>query len=389
MNIGMIVNNLEVSGGYQKLVIRLSQELQKTGHKVTVYSPKVDRKQCYPKDIKTLNIVTLSPEQAEGTPAVVYQHLILKMDDQLDALIIHDELSLVGVALLSNKPKKIIWMLNNQLPEDIGLYAKEAQSVYRQTVGPLKTRLKETKKAVNRVGLIRQGLRAVTDFVTYDEFNKQLVRQKLKRSATVVSAGADLDSFKKYAKERTFGKKRTYMLLSVGVLFPHRRYEDLIQAIPYLKAKGVSVKVVIVGRQTLAPEYYGRLVDLTKKHAVTKEVEFKDFVTDEAMVKLYKNSDAFVFINDGFTWGISVFEAVAARLPVIITDNIGAADLVKNNESGWIVKPRSPQQVAEAVSDIILHRDKSKEIANRAYDELTPFVSWQAYMKRMLAVLEK
>lgn len=387
MKIGMLVGNMAVSGGYQKLVIRLGQQLEMMGHKVTIYCPLVDKTKCYPKDIKSLNIVSIPKDQANGSPVAVYQKLVPKISDNLDATIIHDELSLLGVALMSSRPKKIIWMLNNQLPENLRSFRTEMRSVYSQTVGPLKTKASETKKAYNRVKLMRQGLRAVTDFVTYDEFNKSLVRRVLKRPAVVVSAGADLNSFKKYAKERTFKVKSRYTLLSVGVLFPHRRYEDLIGAVSILKKRGILVKAIIVGRQDLQPDYYQKLVKLVSEKDIKKEVTFKNYVTDDEMVQLYKKSDAFIFINDGFTWGISVFEAVAAKLPVIITNNIGAADLVKNNKSGWVVDPRSSSQVAKAVEDITKNRDKTHRIAEQASQELTEFVSWEAYTKRMIKII--
>ncbi len=387
MRIGMLVNNLEISGGYQKLVIRLSQTLVHKGHQVIIYSPKVDKINCYPDDIKTLDIVSLPAKQANAGPVAAYQALAAKIAADLDALIIHDELSLIGVALLEHRPPKVVWMLNNQLPEHLKHYTPEIKSVYKQTIGTLKTKLRESTKAISRVGLIRQGLKAVTNFVTYDEHNQRLVRKTLHRNAIVVSAGADLDTFKQYAKTRTYDKKETYTILSVGVLFPHRRYEDLISAIPYLQKKQLQVKVIIVGRQDISPNYYQKLKTLAKNKGVQNAVEFKNYVPDKEMVELYTNSDVFIFINDGFTWGISVFEAIAAHLPAVITNNIGAADLVKHHQTGWVVNPRSPREVAVALADIIEHPEKTKKITARADKKLTPFVSWAAYTDRMLGVI--
>lgn len=106
------------------------------------------------------------------------------------------------------------------------------------------------------------------------------------------------------------------------------------------------------------------------------------------MTQLYKKSDAFLFINDGFTWGISVFEAVAAGLPVIITDNIGAADLVENNKTGWVVAPRAPKEVAKAIKEIVTNRSKAQKIAEKASRDLATFVSWDAYTKRMVNLIK-
>src|SRR5437016_7778958 len=111
MKIAMVVNNLEVSGGYQKLVIRLSQQLKKMGHEVTTYTPSLDVKNCYPNDIKTIKTVSLSGSELSGTLVDRYERLVEKVKDNFEVLIIHDELSLIAVASLPYRQN--IWMLNN------------------------------------------------------------------------------------------------------------------------------------------------------------------------------------------------------------------------------------------------------------------------------------
>lgn len=390
MKIAMFVNNLEVSGGYQKLVIRLAQNLERLGHSVVVYTPKLDIKNCYPKDINKIKVVSIEKEYSDLTPAETYKHLVEKVRLPVDGLIIHDELSLLGVALLPEPlPKRIIWMLNNQLPEDLKKYKKEMAGVYRQTIGTTKSKLREAKKAHKRIQLINKGLRRTNLFVTYDSFNKDLVNRILGREAQIVYAGADLEEFRKYSKTRNFEEKKIYTVLSVGVLFPHRRYEDLIKAMAILVKKDKKVKAVIVGRQDLSPDYYKKLQALVAKLNLKKHIEFKNYVTDAEMIDLYKDSDVFAFINDGFTWGISVFEAVAAKLPVIITSNIGAVDLIENCKTGWVVSPQAPGEVAGAISAIIDDRVQAKKIADKAYTDITGIVSWDAYTKRMLDLLKE
>ena len=386
MKIVMVVNNLEVSGGYQKLVIRLAQQLAKMGHDVTTYTPTLDTKNCYPKDIKTIKIESLDKPEQVGTVVDRYEKLMSKVDDDFDALIIHDELSLIAAALLPYRQS--IWMLNNQLPEELGKYTVELKALISQKHLKLKDRLKDTKEGARRIRLMRRGLQRTDHFATYDSFNQQMVKKYLNRAADIVYAGADLERYKKLASDRQFNEKPVYQILSVGVIFPHRRYEDLIKATALINKDKRIIKTVIVGRQDLSPDYFDSLRKLVEKEGVSKSVQFLNYVSDDEMAKLYKTSDAFAFINDGFTWGISVFEAIAAKLPVIITSNIGAVDLVKKDKYGWIVEPRSPSQLAKAIKEIIDNRSNAKKIADDAYDDVADFVSWEAYAKRMLELVK-
>ena len=390
MQIAQLVNNLDVSGGYQKLVIRSTQALEKLGHDVTIYTPSVDKKKCYPSDIARVKIVTLTNDE-KGLPHVEkFKAIGSKLPTDLDALIIHDDLSLLSLAALPPNPHfTIAWMVNNQVPENLGNYRAELTHTMRHAGGRAKDKLRAARSKLTEVKLMRKGLKRVHIFATYDRFNQDLVRRQLNKKADFVAAGADLERFTKFAKGRTFDDKKRYELLSVGVLFPHRRYEDIIDAVAELTRQKLSVHATIVGLQDLSPDYFKKLREKVEKRDLQKLITFKHYVTDEEMTRLYKNSDAFLFINDGFTWGISVFEAVAAGLPVVITNNIGAADLIENGKTGWVVNPRAPKEVAKAVGEITTKRNNTKEISLRAAKELTAFVSWEAYSKRMLDLINK
>ncbi|MDB5183173.1 MAG: group 1 glycosyl transferase [Candidatus Saccharibacteria bacterium] len=388
MKIGMLVNNLEVSGGYQKLVIRLAQQLMRLKHEVIVYSPVVDKNQCYPDSIGDLNIVTI--ENGSNKPlSERFRELAQKVAPDTQAIIIHDELSLIAIACLpKTQIKSIVWMLNNQFPEGLGKYKAELTSIAKTKYVSNKDKRTDLINNANRIHLMKKGLRKITSFAVYDSFNGSLVEKHLGKKADFVAAGADLDQFIPLSKARKYIEKSEYTILSVGVLFPHRRYEDLILATKLLVDENKPMKTIIVGRQDLSPEYFTLLKNLTKELGVQKHVTFMNYVTDKEMTELYKKSDAFIFINDGFTWGISVFEAVAAGLPCVITDNIGAADLITNRKTGWIVKPQSPREVADAINDIVTDRKHTDSVAKEANKTLAEFVSWSAYTQRMLKLIK-
>jgi len=143
-----------------------------------------------------------------------------------------------------------------------------------------------------------------------------------------------------------------------------------------------------VGLHCFSPGYYGELVDLTKKLELEDQVIFKEYASEAEMKELYSDADVFVFPNDGLTWGISVFEAIAAGLPVVITNNVGAADLVKNGTHGQVVEPRNPMQLAESIKDNINDRNRAAEMSRSAFAHVKELVSWEAYAQRMVALLD-
>jgi glycosyltransferase involved in cell wall biosynthesis len=387
MKIGMLVNNLDVSGGYQKLVLRLSLRLVRAGHEVTIYTLSADASSCYPELIAQVHVVmpdggTIGARRVSAYPplqmAARFAALSDLIDPSLNWLVIHDDLSLYALARLRQRRSlHVTWMLNNQLPANL-LSLRPAARQWRSP-GLLAA-------AARSVLLLRRAVRSIDDFAVYDRANAELVQKELGRDATVVYAGADVEEFRAVARQREERTSGGLKLLSVGVLFPHRRYEDTIRAVRILCDDGVAAALTIVGLSGYSPGYAETLRELVSTLGVAEAVEFRDAVSASELAALYQDADAFVFVNDGFTWGISVFEAVAAEVPVVITKNVGAADLIQGDRHGWIVEPRAPEAVARALRRIAADRDEARHRAERAADELLPLVSWAAYTRRMLAL---
>jgi glycosyltransferase involved in cell wall biosynthesis len=88
--------------------------------------------------------------------------------------------------------------------------------------------------------------------------------------------------------------------------------------------------------------------------------------------------------------GNSFVEAMAARLPVIATQEGGIADFLfdaKRNPdkptTGWAVDKDSPRQIAEAVEDIIAHREQVEVVLQNACTLAVSKYDWSLIAKDM------
>jgi glycosyltransferase involved in cell wall biosynthesis len=73
-------------------------------------------------------------------------------------------------------------------------------------------------------------------------------------------------------------------------------------------------------------------------------------------IPAYHRAEVFVLpsLHDGF--GFVVAEAMACGLPVIVTDNCGAADWVQPNKTGWVVPAGQAEALGAALEDAIRRR---------------------------------
>lgn len=401
MKIAMLVNNLATSGGYQKLVLRLGQELKVLGHEITIYTPRLDTRVCYPEFIDQLSVCTLPQKVVE--PVYLFERActalrlrgkfkeifpwkevasLVKKDTEY--IIYHDEQSLLAVTYLASLRAKTAWMVNNQLSRDF----LPTSRLFQEQIKKLLLRPSFILQMIHLPFLMLRHRRLLhaarnLDFIgVYDLYNKNDVQIKTGCLATIVYAGADTAQFSAVGVGRE--KHSPARILSVGVLYPYRRNEDLIEAMALLQDKLVTL--TIVGSSAFAPEYRKKLQSCIERHNLENRVEILERLPYQELLNLYKEADVFAFVNDGHTWGIAVFEAIAARLPVIITNNIGAVDLIKTEEEefGWVVPPQCPEKIADAITAILDNPAHAKTITERAYQKILPVVSWNAYARRMV-----
>jgi hypothetical protein len=81
-------------------------------------------------------------------------------------------------------------------------------------------------------------------------------------------------------------------------------------------------------------------------------------------------------------------EALSCGLPIIVTPNAGAEDLVEPGVTGFLVPVRSPEKIAEAIDWIADHRqwldDVRPAILNKAKQ-----CSWEGYTEKILAAISR
>jgi glycosyltransferase involved in cell wall biosynthesis len=101
-------------------------------------------------------------------------------------------------------------------------------------------------------------------------------------------------------------------------------------------------------------------------------VEFIPRRPQAELAQWYSWGDIFVFptIEDGYA--VVLAQASFSGLPVLTTTNSGGPDLIKNNETGWILPIRSPQLFVERLLWCESHREELAAMAWRIYNEFKP-----------------
>ncbi|WP_281755912.1 glycosyltransferase family 4 protein [Thermodesulfovibrio yellowstonii] len=136
--------------------------------------------------------------------------------------------------------------------------------------------------------------------------------------------GLDLNSIKTNSESRfPFN-----YILTVSVVAPHKNIEVLIKAFAILKSNNLyDGKLIIVGDTDCYPDYYTKLVNMSKKLKIQDHVIFYGSVKYKEIFDFYKNADCFVFPSLEETFGLPVIESLYFNVPTILSDGLKHKDL--------------------------------------------------------------
>jgi UDP-glucose:(heptosyl)LPS alpha-1,3-glucosyltransferase len=143
------------------------------------------------------------------------------------------------------------------------------------------------------------------------------------------------------------------VLLFVGMNFELKGLDQLLLALAKIKTTHheTGLKLLVVGKGNI------RKYKKTAQDAgLGSDVCFTG-VIKEKMEAIYLSADIYVMLSAFDTFGMTVLEAMAASLPVIISHHVGAKDLIDDGVNGFIVD----REDIEAISRrIVLLCDKQK-----------------------------
>ncbi len=142
--------------------------------------------------------------------------------------------------------------------------------------------------------------------------------------------------------------KGSLTLLFLSRLDPIKGLPVLLRAVSIMREHfDVEVQLKIAGQGE--KEYEAELQALVKRLKISDNVEFVGFLQGEAKFQALAEADVFVLPSYHENFSLAAAEALAAGLPVIVSDQVGIAQDVANASAGSVVPVDMPELLAEAI----------------------------------------
>ncbi|MFC1513305.1 glycosyltransferase family 4 protein [Thermodesulfobacteriota bacterium] len=175
------------------------------------------------------------------------------------------------------------------------------------------------------------------------------VYPSLRKRMKVVHPGVDIERFcppvdlaERQRLRAQFGfMEHEIVVLFVGMNFEVKGLDTVLAGVALANQHPDSAstfKVLVVGKG-----------DREKYQAQAERLGISELVTfagiRDDMPSLYQASDIFTLLSFYDTFGMVVTEAMATGLPVLVSRNVGAKDLVAEGQNGFVIDPGVPDLV--------------------------------------------
>jgi glycosyltransferase involved in cell wall biosynthesis len=164
----------------------------------------------------------------------------------------------------------------------------------------------------------------------------------------------------------------------INGLHDQKGIDVLIESLPIITRKHDIILRIVGGGTHISA--FERIV---KERGIESLVEFTGSVEHSSLPGIYAGADIFVLPSRRESFGLAIAEAMAVGLPVIST-NVGAIpEVVVDSETGILVPPNSPSELASAVDVLLSNRTKLREFGFSGRNRAATHFTWEEAAKRI------
>jgi glycosyltransferase involved in cell wall biosynthesis len=198
--------------------------------------------------------------------------------------------------------------------------------------------------------------------ISHDAKNELLKTNTVKPGKiAIIHNGVNLKEFNSNPEnslneKKKLGLEASYIIGTVSRLSWEKDQFALIKAFTKVAAVEPCAKLVFVGDGDLRND----LESLAKKLGLGDKVIFLSFRNDISSVIRSFDIFALSSLMEGIS--LSLLEAMASRKPVVVTDVGGNPEVVVDGVTGFLVPPKEPQKMADAIVKIMQNPELAQKM---------------------------
>lgn len=171
---------------------------------------------------------------------------------------------------------------------------------------------------------------------------------------------------KKNFRKEIKTSSKSFNIVFIGRINFKKGLDLLIPAFKKVNLEFKNSKLIIIGPNN---EKYleDTIIPLIKKNNISKDIIFHNAIYDKKkLINCYRESDLFILPSYTENFGLSIFEAISQKIPIIVSDQIDMVKIIKKNNLGLICKCEI-NSIYSSIKKIIKEK-KNKILLNRSFN---------------------
>jgi glycosyltransferase involved in cell wall biosynthesis len=245
---------------------------------------------------------------------------------------------------------------------------------------------------IERRRIYTESIRRAEHLCAISEFTRQTLIERLEvppaRVTTVRLAADPIYHLESPYRGRSSRVLQRYGLRSGEYLFypahtwPHKNHRVAFRALRLLRdGYGLDPWFVCTGSPK---EAQGELVSLIDELKLRDRVRFLGYCPETEMPGLYEGAAALVFPSFFEGFGLPLLEAMWCDCPVVCSRATSLPEIA--GEAALLADPRSPEELAHAVSRVLTEEELRARLVARGRDQVRKF-SWVSVVASVVRIL--
>jgi glycosyltransferase involved in cell wall biosynthesis len=194
----------------------------------------------------------------------------------------------------------------------------------------------------------------------------------------------DFPPEERHAFRNRYAASEEKLIMFVGRMVREKGAHLLIEALPKVRAQYHDAKLLIVGGG-----YRDHLVQQARALGVEPHVYFTGFVPDDTLLRLYKVIDIACFPSLYEPFGIVALEAMAAGVPVVVSDAGGLPEVVEHDVTGTVTWLNNSDSLAWGLLRVLKNPEHARWMAENAKKRVREVFHWDRIAERTRSVYKR
>jgi glycogen synthase len=207
----------------------------------------------------------------------------------------------------------------------------------------------------------------------------------------IIYNGIEKDKFdfnfpdaEKAAFRKRFAEPEEKIIYFIGRMVHEKGAQILIEALKYVKIAFPKTKLIIAGGGPRA-----HLESLAHQQGLWEAIYFTGRISDEDRDGLYRVADVACYPSLYEPFGIVALEAMAAGVPVVVSDAGGLSEVVQHDLSGTVTFAGDTTSLAWGIARVFREPEQSQWMAANAKVRCAEVFSWDLIATQTIAVYQR